>query len=591
MTSGSSFQQKKWSLTDLFTDHHSDEFKQSIERLNAGAIEISLWREKLSASVSLDDFHTILKKLEALTETGHRLMAYSEMRFYEDTQNTEAIALVGKIESILTEANNQSLFFPLWWKSLSDEDAEKFIAGTPEYRYFLLQMRNTKDYTLPESSEQIINIKNMSGFSALNTIYESITNRYQYSLTIDGKEQKLTRGGLMQYVREDDPELRSAAYQELYSVYGNDGKILGQIYQSIVRDWYYENVKVRKYPSSISVRNIDNDIPDDVVDLMLETCRKNKTIFQRYFKLKKKMLGLETFNRYDIYAPLKKSDKKYSFEEAYTTVEKCFSDFDQDFADMMFKVFNEDHVDSEIRHGKRDGAFCLTVSPSLTPWVLLNYQGKASDVSTMAHELGHAIHSLSANRHNLFESHACLPMAETASTFAEMILIDAMLTKETDPDVRRDLIMQQMDDNYATIQRQAYFALFEKTAHEMIPDGADVDALNAAYLENLQDQFGDSVLVNDEFKWEWTSIPHIFSTPFYVYAYAFGQLLVLSLYKKYKTEGAAFIPQYKKILEAGGSKSPEAILTEAGFNFRDPAFWQGGFDILEANLKTLEADL
>lgn len=585
------FHQKKWSLTDLYTDHHADDFQKAIKRLNSISSEIGTYREKLTPEMTVAEFHDILSKLEEMTEIGSRLMSYAELLFSSDTQNGEAMALIGQVQSILTEADNQAIFISLWWKSLTNEQAEKFFLGSPDHQYYLQQMRNTKAYMLPEASEQIINIKDMSGSSALNNLYQAITNRYQFTLTVDGKEGKFTRGGLMQYARDHSPAMRKQAYQELYRVYGNDGNILGQVYQSIVRDWYYENVKIRKYSSPITVRNINNDIPDAVVDLMLETCRKNKAVFQRYFKLKKNLLGLDVFTRYDIYAPLKKSDKTISFEKGFEMVQKSFANFDPEFAEMALKVFRADHVDSEVRHGKRDGAFCLTASPKLTPWVMLNYQGKVSDVSTMAHELGHAIHSISANQHNIFESQSCLPLAETASTFAEMILIDAMLSKEDSPEVRRELIMQQMDDNYATIQRQAYFALFEKEAHQLIPNGADVDMLNKVYLDNLKDQFGDSVVVSDEFKWEWASIPHIYATPFYVYAYAFGQLLVLSLYQQYKKEGATFIPKYKKMLAAGGSKSPENILIEAGFNFRDPAFWQGGFDVLSANIDTLEADL
>ncbi len=337
--------------------------------------------------------------------------------------------------------------------------------------------------------------------------------------------------------------------------------------------------------------NLSNDIPDQVVDLLLETCKKNKQLFQNYFRIKQKLIGVEKLNRYDIYAPITVSDKIISYPDAVEMVKDAFSEFDPKFSEMAMKVLAEDHVDSEIRHGKRGGAFCLTAGPALTPWVLLNYQGKASDVSTMAHELGHAVHSLSASDKNIFEQQASLPLAETASTFAEMVLTDYMLKNEPDPELRRDILVKQMDDNYATIQRQAYFALFEKQAHEMIPNGADIEDLNRIYLENLRDQFGDSVIVNDEFRWEWVSIPHIYATPFYVYAYSFGQLLVLSLYRKYKEEGSAFIPKYWQILSAGGSESPESILKKSGFNFYDETFWQGGFDVLQERLEFLEKSL
>jgi oligoendopeptidase F len=267
---------------------------------------------------------------------------------------------------------------------------------------------------------------------------------------------------------------------------------------------------------------------------------------------------------------------------------ESFSAFDPKFGELAQRVFDESRVDSEVRKGKRDGAFCWSVLPEMTPYVLLNYQGNARDVATMAHELGHAIHSMLASHHSTFTYHSSLPLAETASTFGEMMFTDKLLSEETDDAVRRDILFKQVDDAYATIMRQSYFALFEKQAHEMIQKNASVDELCAAYMENLKEQFGDSLELSDEFKWEWVSIPHIYHTPFYVYAYAFGQLLVFSLYQQFKIEGDSFKPRYVKILSAGGSEAPAKILEDAGINIRDPKFWQGGFDVLEKLVSELE---
>jgi oligoendopeptidase F len=234
------------------------------------------------------------------------------------------------------------------------------------------------------------------------------------------------------------------------------------------------------------------------------------------------------------------------------------------------------------------GAFCATITPDLTPWVLLNYQGRPDDVATMAHELGHGIHSLMAEDHTMFTQHACLPLAETASTFGEMMLIDKFLAEETDEAVRRDLLFRQMDDSFATILRQNYFAMFEKTAHQMVAEGAQVNELADAYLENLQAEFGDVVDISEEFKWEWIMIPHIYNVPFYVYAYAFGQLLVLSLYKQFQEEGDAFKPRYMKILSSGGSIAPVELLANAGIDVTKAEFWQGGYDVIDEMVTRLE---
>ena len=241
-----------------------------------------------------------------------------------------------------------------------------------------------------------------------------------------------------------------------------------------------------------------------------------------------------------------------------------------------------------MRPGKRGGAFCYSALPSLTPWVMVNYAGLARDVATLAHELGHAMHGLLAADHSVLTFHPPLPLAETASVFAEMLLTERLLKEETDPDVRRDLLSHAVDDAFATVQRQAYFALFERDAHRMIVADEPIDAIAAYYLSNLSEQFGDSVELYDEFKWEWISIPHFYNAPFYTYAYSFGQLIVLALYQQYRQEGEPFKERYFRILSYGGSAAPAAILEEAGLDMASPAFWQGGFDALDDLIKELE---
>jgi oligoendopeptidase F len=349
----------------------------------------------------------------------------------------------------------------------------------------------------------------------------------------------------------------------------------------MARDWHNENLSLRKFSSPLSVRNLLNDIPDEAVEALLEVSKKNARIFQKYFKLKAKHVGMKKLRRYDIYAPVAQAKKTFEFDAAARMVLDAFGSFDPKIAGLAQRVFDQNHLDGEVRKGKRDGAFCWSVVPEMTPYVLLNYQARARDVAVMAHELGHAIHSMLAAHHSAFTFQSSLPLAETASTFGEMMLIDRMLAEETDESVRRDILFRQVDDAFATILRQVYFALFERQAHEMIHANASVDEISAAYLENLQEQFGDSVELSDEFKWEWVSIPHIYHTPFYVYAYAFGQLLVFSLYKQFKAEGEAFKPKYLKILSAGGSEAPARVLSEAGIDIRSAKFWQGGFDVID----------
>jgi oligoendopeptidase F len=582
------YTQSPWNLSDLFPAHESPEMKAGFDELDGKVVAFEAMRPGLSPEMPVDTFLELIHLLEAISRLAHRIGSFASLRFSANTQDQSILAFQSDVESRMALINNRTLFFSLWWKELDDSAAERLMAGSGDYRYWLEEMRHFKPHTLTEPEEKIINIKDVTGASAIGNLYTTLTNRYIFHMTVAGEEKELTRGEIMVYARSYDPAVRAAAYQELYRVYGEDGAILGQMYQTLVRDWHNENVDLRHFSSPMAVRNLANDIPDDVVDTLLGVCQDNRSIFQRFFRLKARLLGTEHLRRYDIYAPVVKTDKMYAFDQAADMVFDAFHNFEPRLEELARRVLEQDHLDSEVRRGKSSGAFCATVAPDITPWVLVNYQGKPDDVATLAHELGHAIHSQLAAEHSLFTFHPSLPLAETASTFGEMMLVDRLLATDSDASVRQALLFRQVDDAYATVMRQAQFAIFERQAHELVQHGATVDELSAAYLENLRSQFGDAVEVSDEFRWEWVSIPHFYYTPFYVYAYTFGQLLVLSLYQQFKVEGDAFKPRYLKLLSAGGSKSPDKILSDAGINMHRRDFWQGGFDVIRGLIDQLE---
>jgi len=582
------YSQAPWTLDDLFKGFDDPEFEATFKTIEDEAKTFQGYRSKLTPDINEELFVSIINTYEKFFRMMIRLDGYTQLAFAGDTQDQTVQATLGRVNQFQAEVSNQTLFFNLWWKALDDDNAQRLLDASGDFRYWLEAIRNFKDFTLSEPEEKIINIKDVTGVSALNMLYDSITNRYTFKIDIEGEEKEMTRGELMALVRESDADLRARAYQELFRVYEKDAPILGQIYQAIARDWNNENVKLRGFKNPISVRNLVNDIPDDVVETLLEVTRKNANHFQRFFQLKAKLIGMDKLRRYDIYAPVEKSDKTYKFNQAVKLVLESLDAFDPKFADMALEIIDANHVDSEIRKGKMSGAFCATINPDLTPWVLLNYQGRPDDVATMAHELGHGIHSLMARDHTALTQHACLPLAETASTFSEMLLVDNLLTQETDEAVRRDLLFRQMDDSFATILRQNYFSMFEKEAHDMIAKGAQVNDLADAYLKNLKSEFGDAVDLADEFRWEWVMIPHFYNVPFYVYAYAFGQLLVLSLYKQYKEEGDSFKPRYMDILAAGGSIAPVILLKNAGVDVTTAEFWQGGYDVVDDMVTELE---
>ncbi len=578
----------RWSLSDLLAEPVEQSLEGTLAELERAVSEFEAMRSLLAPTIPAADFNAVLAQRDCIANIRGRIEGYADLFFDEDTQNPAALSLHNRVYEVLAATDNRTLFFDIWFKDLPDDTARRLIAESGDLRYFLETVRRFKPYTLSEAEEKVINIKDVNGIDAVVELYQMITNGFTFTLEIDGEKRSMPRDQLVGYFQNASPEVRRRAYQEQYRVYGEHATILAQVYMHLARDWHAEGVDLRGYSSAIEPRNLDNDLPGEVVETLLAVCRGNAGLFQRYFKLKARWLGLEHFTRYDLYTPLAASGKTYGYATAVQMVLDCYQNFSPEVAALVKRVFEAEHVDAGTRPGKLGGAFCYTAIPALTPWVSLNYEGHVRDIATLAHELGHAVHNMLADRHSPLMQAASLPLAETASVFGERLLTDWLLKKEQDPAVRRELLASALDDAYITVMRQAFFTRFEKDAHAMIAEGSTMEELDAHYYANLREQFGDAVEIPEEFKREWIGVPHFYQSPFYTYAYSFGQLLVLSLYQQYRKEGQAFLPRYLRILSYGGSEAPMKILCEAGLDVASPAFWQGGFDVLEQMLAELE---
>ncbi len=586
------YAQKSWDLTELLPDATEETISARLAEMESLVRSIEAFRIPLQEEPSGKLLLEVVEAYERLSERSYSTSAYGALWFSEDTQSEAALTYKNRLDRALVDFHNRTLFFTLWWKGLDDQAALEFLPTRPEhadFRHFLEDLRRSKPFMLEERSEQIVNLKDTNGISAVLTIYSMLTNRLEFELEVDGETKTLTRDELLTYVYAPSAEVRAAAYREMLRVFEDEAKVLSQIYVSRALDWHAENVTLRGFPSAISVRNMDNDMPDQVIEVLLDTCARNAPLFQRYFRWKAQELGRTRLSRFDLYAPLAGADKSVPYSEAVELVLSTFEGFEPRLAALARRVFDQDHIDSEVRTGKKGGAFCATVLPKQTPWLLLNYNGKVRDVATLAHELGHAVHSMLAQDHSVLTQQPSLPLAETASVFAERLLVDRLLASETDRVVRRELLASSLDDIYATVMRQACFVRFEERAHAAILEGKPPEALNEIYLGLLKEHFGEAVEVPEEFSREWISIPHIYHTPFYCYAYSFGQLLVLALYRRYREEGQAFVPGYLRLLAWGGGARPAEILDEAGVDLNDPSFWQGGFDVVEDLVAELEA--
>ncbi|MGQ0794976.1 MAG: M3 family oligoendopeptidase [Nitrosopumilaceae archaeon] len=579
----------EWDLTKLVKNYKSPQFAKKIQEIKTRATNFEKNKAHLKESISSKRFFKILNELEEISKEVSIVSGYSSLLYSANTQSDEATTLLTTMTKLSSEVENKTLFFDQWWKKkINQKNADRLLRQAGQLTEFLGHKRKVAKYSLSEPEEKIVNTLDVTGSAALVKLYDKITNSFQYVVKIDGTEKKYNREQLTQLIKNQKSRIREVAYKSLLAKYDEHKGVLGEIYQNLVLNWKNECLEIRNYSSPISVRNIGNDLENKTVDSLLTICKNNAHIFQTYFKHKAKMLGMKKLRRYDIYAPAlsKSKQKTYKFDQAAKLVLKTLNEFSPQLSEYARKIFTQKHIDSSVRHGKRNGAFCSTISPDISPYVFVNFVGKTNDVFTLAHELGHAVHSQSASDKSIFVQEASLPLAETASTFSEVLLYDEILNKVSD-DEKLLMLTEQVDDLYSTIMRQAFFTAFEISAHDKIGNGATIEEINLEYKKNLKEQFANSIEVSENFGIEWSCIPHFYHAPFYCYAYSFGNLLALSFFQRYKEEGRSFVPIYLEILRAGGSKKPETLLKEYDIDITSEKFWQSGFTYIKSQIDML----
>ena len=587
----SQYQLGTWDLSELAKNPKSQAFQKQIKELENQAKKFEKIKSKLDPKMSSKKFMEILTQVEEISGKMSKIGGYASLSYSSDTQSDEATSLMTRMSKLGSDISNKILFFDLWWKTQVDEkNAKRLIKRAGELSEYLAHKRLIAKYSLSEPEERIINTLDVTGISALVKLYDKITNAFEYQMRIGNKTKKMTREELTNYVRHTNPKIRETAYKTILGKYNENKGVVGEIYQNIALNWKDEGIDIRGYKTPISMRNIGNDVDDKTIESLLLVCKKNAPVFQKFFVQKAKMLKMKKLRRYDIYAPAAANikEKNYSYNKSVKLVFESLGKFSNTLEGFARKVFNENHIDSSVRQGKRDGAFCSTLTPKITPYVLVNFTGKSRDVFTLAHELGHAVHSQAAQDRSILVQDAPLPLAETASTFSELLLYDNISDQISD-DEKKIMLSEKIDDLYATILRQSFFTIFEIDAHKQIGKGTTIDEISKTYLQNLKQQFGKSVEVTDDFAIEWSCIPHFYHTPFYCYAYSFGNLLALSLFQRYKKEGQGFVPAYMDILAAGGSKKPEKLLKEHGLDIQSTKFWQEGFDYVNEQVKALSS--
>lgn len=517
-----------------------------------------------------------------MLDAAYRLSAYSRLLYAADTTQDAHRALMQRVEEALTAFQNQVLFFDLEWLEVEDEAAQKLIhdPALATYKHYLSSQRRFKPHTLTEAEEKLMNDKDLTGISAWQKMFTEFTSSQKYEMVVDGNSRAMNQSEILTLMRRPDRELRRRAHETFFGTLEKNNQVLSFIYDTRFQD-HLVNGRLRKYDSPAQPRHLDNDIDGAAVDTMLGVVEQNFPLAHRYFKMKAGLMGLPKLEYYDQYAPLFDVKEAITYPEAKGIVLEALQRFSPEFSGMAQQFFDGNWIDADPRPGKRGGAFCAGVTPSANPYILMSYNDDMRDVMTLAHELGHGMHDLLASKQTLFNYHPSLPVAETASVFSEMLVFDALLAGMADPKKRLALICGKLEDSFATVFRQTVLTRFEGLAYAARAKGRLSGAkIGELWLQANAPYYGDALNMTKGYEWGWSYIPHFINTPFYCYAYSFGELLVLALYGMFRREGASFVPKYRNLLTSGGSASPAEQMAAIGIDIRDAAFWQVGFDEL-----------
>lgn len=580
----------RWDLGELFENVSDPRIDEVLEKTSARAAGfVETYKGKLSG-LSAEELASAYEELEAINAPLYKVSQYSQLRFSVEMMDDEIKALVARVQEAISKISNQLVFFNLELGALNADDFAVFEdkPALSEYSYKLDKLRRNARFNLSEPEEQAINLKDLNGVSAHQKLYNELTASFQFDFEIDGEIQQLSGDQLRALRQHPDADVRRRAMKMFFGRYEENQLVFTHLYNSIVKDHSIE-MGMRGYESPISAMNHHNDLENSAVQALNDVTTESYPLVHRYYKIKRKILGLDEMTLADIYAPMPEASRSYNFDDAQDLVLTAFGKFDSEFHDLANRMFTQNRIDAPAIPGKRGGAFCASSTPDLDPYVFLNYTGKVRDVATLAHELGHAIHAMYSKQQRLVNFHSILPLAETASIFSEMLLTDHFLKQETDNAVKVSLLTNKLEDIFASSHRQNMFSRFELLSHDLVGEKLQgSNELCSLYASELGKMFGDSVAITDEYHWEWSSIPHIYNVPFYVYAYNFGNLLVLGLYQKYLEEGAGFNENYKRFLTMGSSARPGDITATVGVDTSDPNFWRKSLAYVEGLIDSLE---
>jgi len=578
-----------WDLTDLYNDLKDPNIRRDLDDAKSRSQAFQQTYQGKLNDLSGDELAAAIAEYEAISEVCGKIGSFAQLKYAGDSSDAAIGQFYQFVQEEMTGISSLSLFFGLEINRIEDASLDAKYEQSEalrRYRPWLDENRAFRPHQLSDEVEQVLHERRVAGSAAWVRLFDQTMAELRFP--IDGEE--LTMSDAANMLSSSKVEDRKKAAKSIGDVLGKNIKLLAHITNTLAKDKEIDD-RLRNFATPVSSRNLSNQVEDEVVDA-LNTAVKNShaDLSHRYYRLKAKWFGVDQLDYWDRNAPLPDDDdRQIDWDTARSTVLKAYGEFSPELAEVGQKFFDNPWIDVPPRAGKSSGAFAHPTVPSAHPYLLLNYHGKTRDVMTLAHELGHGVHQVLAAEQGYFLSDTPLTLAETASVFGEMLTFQSMLRAESDPKMKRIMLAGKVEDMLNTVVRQIAFFEFEKRVHEKRREGElTVDEICEIWIAVQHESLGDAIRYEDEYKYYWSYIPHFIHSPFYVYAYAFGDCLVNSLYDVYQGAEEGFQQKYLDMLKAGGTKRHQELLAPFGLDASDPAFWQRGLNMIKRMIDELE---
>ena len=576
-----------WDLSDLYSSPDDNVLQTDKSALQKLADQFSENYKGNVAELTPGQYAKALEEYEEIVQLAGKIGSYAQLIWSTNTEDASLGKLLQEARELGSEISQKLVFFDVEWLKVEDDKADLIINSdeVSRWKHYLVTSRRYKEHTLSEDAEKVMSAKSVTSRSAWNRYFDETLGAARFEL--DG--ESLTEQQVLSKLHSPDRDLRKRAHESLTNTFRDHSRTLTFVFNTILAD-KHTNDKLRGYDSWISSRNLANEIDQSTVDSLVETVTGKYDLVQRYYKLKRTLLGYDKLYDYDRYAPLMKNRKQIKWGQAKENVLEAYGDFHPEMKRIASEFFDKRWIDASVKPGKRGGAYSASTVTSVHPYVFMNYDGQLRDVQTLAHELGHGVHQYLARKQGELQSSTPLTTAETASVFGEMLVFNRLMNSLTDPEEKLALLVSKIDDTIATVFRQISMNRFEDKIHTARRSEGEqtTEEFSAHWYETQKALYGDSVEITDEYRLWWCYIPHFLHTPGYVYAYAFGELLVLALYNAYRNGQEGFEERYIEMLEAGGSDWPHNLVDKLGIDIRDKEFWNQGLTLFEQMIEEAE---